>query len=125
MENSAQFIEIDYHYTMNKQVTDISESLQVMAEEMQQKHKTIESKHSEICQLNRNTDKFNSELRKRNKRIEELECKLAKYESHDKNSGKSSIPPSKENMKSEVICRTKSLRKSNWQKARWATGTHE
>lgn len=101
---------------MDKHVTDISESLQVMADEMRQMRKTIESQHSEICQLNRNIDKLNSELRKRNKRIEELECKLAKYESPDKNSGNSSKPPSKEDMKSEVIRRTKSLRKPTGKK---------
>lgn len=87
-----------------------------MADEMRKMRKTIESQYAEICQLNRNIDKLNADLHKRNKRIEELEEKLAKYESPDKNSGNSSIPPSKENMKSEVVRRTKSLRKPTGKK---------
>ena len=59
--------------------------------------------------MNRNIDKLNADLRKRDKRIEELEAKLAKYESPDKNSGNSSTPPSKENLKAEAIRRTKTL----------------
>ena len=62
-----------------------------------------------LCNLNRNIDKLNADLRKRDKRIEELEAKLAKYESPDKNSGNSSTPPSKENLKAEAIRRTKTL----------------
>ena len=101
---------------VNEKVTDISDALQAMTEEMRLMRETIASQHSDICQLNRNIDRLNADLRKRDKRIEELEAKLAKYESPDKNSGNSSTPPSKENMKAEAIRRTKTLRKPTGRK---------
>jgi transposase len=55
-------------------------------------------------------------LHKRDKRIEELEAKLAKYEAPEKNSNNSSTPPSKENIKDEAIRRTKTLRKPTGRK---------
>lgn len=61
-------------------------------------------------------ESYNVELHKRDKRIEELEKKLSSYETPDKNSGNSSTPPSKENMKDENIRRTKSLRKPTGRK---------
>ena len=96
---------------VNQKVTDISEALQAMTDEMRLMRETIASQHSEICQLNRNIDRLNADLRKRDKRIEDLEARLAKYEAPDKNSGNSSTPPSKESIKDEAIRRTKSLRK--------------
>ena len=96
---------------VNEKVTDISEALLTMTEEMRLMRETIDSQHSDICGLNRNIDRLNAELHKRDKRIEELEKKLSAYESPDKNSGNSSTPPSKENIKDENIRRTKTLRK--------------
>ena len=96
---------------MNEKVTDISEALQTMTEEMRLMRETIDSQHSDICQLNRNIDRLNAELHKRDKEIEDLKDKLSKYETPDKHSGNSSTPPSKENMKDENIRRTKTLRK--------------
>ena len=101
---------------VNEKVTDISEALLVMTDEMRLMRETIDSQHSDICQLSRNIDRLNAELRKRDKRIEELEAQLAKYETPDKNSGNSSTPPSKENMKDENIRRTKTLRKPTGRK---------
>ena len=101
---------------MNEKVTDISDALQAMTEEMRLMRETIDSQHSDICQLNRNIDRLNAELRKRDKRIAELEEKLSRYEAPDKNSGNSSTPPSKENMKDEAIRRTKTLRKPTGRK---------
>ena len=62
-------------------------------------------------QLNRNIYRLNADLRKRDKRIKELEAELAKYKAPDKNAGNSSTPPSKEGIKDEAIRRTKPLRK--------------
>ena len=101
---------------VNEKVTDISEALLVMTDEMRLMRETIDSQHSEICQLNRNVECLHVELHKRDKRIEELETKLAKYEAPDKNSNNSSTPPSKEKMKDEVIRRTKTLRKPTGRK---------
>mgnify|MGYP002626987309 FL=1 len=101
---------------VNEKVTDISEALLTMTEEMRLMRETIDSQHSDICQLNRNIDRLNVELHKRDKEIQDLEDKLAKYEAPDKNSGNSSTPPSKENMKDEAIRRTKTLRKPTGRK---------
>ena len=101
---------------VNEKVTDISDVLQTMADEMRLMRETIASQHSDICQLNRNIDRLNAELRKRDKRIEELETELARYKTPDKNSDNSSTPPSKESMKAEAIRRTKTLRKPTGRK---------
>ena len=87
-----------------------------MTEEMRLMHETIDSQHAEICRLSRLVESNNVELHKRDKRIEELEAKLSKYETPDKNSGNSSTPPSKESMKDEAIRRTKTLRKHTGRK---------
>ena len=102
--------------TMNQKVTDISETLHAMTEEMRLMRETIGSQHADICQLNRKIDRLNADLRKRDKQIEELKVRLAKYETPSKNSGNSSTPPSKENMKAEVVRRTKTLRKPTGRK---------
>lgn len=77
---------------------------------------TIDSQHADICQLNRNIDRLNADLRKRDKEIQDLKDRLAKYEAPDKNSGNSSTPPSKESMKAEAIRRTRTLRKPTGRK---------
>ena len=101
---------------VNEKVTDISETLLAMTDEMRLMRETIDSQHSDICQLNRNIDRLNAELHKRDREIQDLKDKLARYESPDKNSGNSSTPPSKENMKDENIRRTKTLRKPTGRK---------
>lgn len=78
---------------VNEKVTDISEALLTMTEEMRLMRETIDSQHADICQLNRNIDRLNADLRKRDKQIDELKAKLARYEAPDKNSGNSSTPP--------------------------------
>ena len=101
---------------MKEAVTDIYETLLAMTEEVRLLRETIGSQHTDICRLNRNIDKLNADLRKRDKRIKELEEKLAKYETPNKNSGNSNTPPSKENIKAEAIRRTKTLRKPTGRK---------
>ena len=101
---------------MKEAVTDIYETLLAMTEEVRLLRETIGSQHTDICRLNRNIDKLNADLRKRDKRIKELEEKLAEYETPNKNSGNSNTPPSKENIKAEAIRRTKTLRKPTGRK---------
>ena len=101
---------------MKEAVTDIYETLLAMTEEVRLLREIIGSQHTDICRLNRNIDKLNADLRKRDKRIKELEEKLAKYETPNKNSGNSNTPPSKENIKAEAIRRTKTLRKPTGRK---------
>ena len=101
---------------VNQKVMDISDVLQTLLDEMRLMRETIVSQHSDLCQLNRNIDRLNADLRKRDKQIEELKTRLAKYEAPDKNSGNSSTPPSKEGIKDEAIRRTKTLRKPTGRK---------
>ena len=101
---------------VNQKVTDISEVLHSMKEDMRLMRETIASQHSEICRLSRLVESHNVELHKRDRRIEELEAELAKYKAPDKNSGNSSTPPSKESIKAEAVRRTKTLRKPTGRK---------
>lgn len=96
---------------MKEQVTDISKVLLNIAEEMRLMHETINQQHTEITKLNRNIESLNHQLRKKNEEIAKLKNRLSKYETPDKNSGNSSMPPGKERMKDEVVRRTKTLRK--------------
>ncbi|KIP61803.1 transposase [Prevotella pectinovora] len=77
---------------------------------------TINQQHTEITKLNRNIESLNHQLRKKNEEIAELKKLLSKYETPDKNSGNSSMPPGKERMKDEIVRRTKTLRKPSGKK---------
>ena len=108
--------------SVKKTVKDIADVLKSMNEKLESMQKTIDSQYDTICSLNRNVDRLNAEVCKRNARIEELEKRLAKYETPDKNSNNSSTPPSKEKMKDEVVRRTKTLRKKSGLKPGGQTG---
>lgn len=101
---------------MKEQVADILEVLKSMAEEMLSMRKTIDQQYSEIARLSRNIEALNHQLRKKNEENAKLRERLSKYEHPDKNSGNSSTPPSKENMKDEIVRRTKTLRKPSGKK---------
>ena len=101
---------------VNEKVTDISEALLTMMDEMRLMRETIDSQHAEICNLNRNAEALHQEIRCLKKENEALHEQLAKYETPEKNSGNSSTPPSKESMKDEAIRRTKTLRKPTGRK---------
>lgn len=101
---------------MKEQVTDISKVLLNIAEEMRLMRETINQQHTEITKLNRNIESLNHQLRKKNEEIAKLKNRLSKYETPDKNSGNSSMPPGKERMKDEVVRRTKTLRKPSGKK---------
>ena len=88
---------------VNEQVKDITEAIQSLQSDMQLMRKTIDSQHRQICQQVRSIEK----LSKENK---ELRKRLSKYEDCPKDSSNSSVPPSKESIKSEVKRRTNSLR---------------
>ena len=101
---------------MKEQVTDISEVLKGMAEEILSMRKTIDQQYSEIARLSRNIEALNHQPRKKNEEIAKLRERLSKYEHPDKNSGNSSTPPSKESMKDEIVRRTKTLREPSGKK---------
>ena len=80
-----------------------------MTAEMRLVCETIASQHSGVCRLNRNIDRINAELRKRDKENQEFRDRLSRYEASDRNSGNSSTPPLKDIIRFEVIRRTKTL----------------
>lgn len=98
---------------MKEQVTDISKTLNELANELKSMRQTVDSQYIEICQLTRTVQAQSKEIRTLKKENAELRVRLSKYEQPPKDSNNSSTPPSKENMKSEVIRRTKSLREKS------------
>lgn len=102
--------------SMKEQVTDISDVLKNLFEELRSMRETIDSQYAEICRLNRNAEALNLKIRKLEDENRQLKERLSKHDSPDKNSTNSSTPPSKEKMKDEVIRRTKSLRKPTGRK---------
>lgn len=91
---------------VKEQVTDISAMLQSLTKDMQSMRETIDAQHTEIVSLKRNISRLQNENR-------DLRKRLSKYETPDKNSTNSSVPPTKEQMKDEVVRRTKTLRKKS------------
>ena len=74
---------------MNNNVTDIFQALKNLEGKISSLEKTVDDQQECICNLTR----VNDRLRKEN-RI--LKNRLAKYESPDKDSNNSSVPPSKD-----------------------------
>lgn len=109
--------------SVEQQVNDIAEVLRGLSAQIESMQKTIDSQHSTICQINRNGQAqlkkiktLERMLKKKDKENEELRKRLSKYEEPPKNSGNSSTPPSKEQMKDEIVRRTRSLRKPSGKK---------
>lgn len=87
-----------------------------MTAEMRLMRETLNQQYAEIANLNRSIEALNCQIRKKDDTIAKLTERLSKYENPKKNSGNSGIPPSKENMKDEILRRTKTLRKSSGKK---------
>lgn len=98
---------------MDEQVTDISQTLKELANDLKAMRHTVDSQHTELCQLNRRVQVQSKEIKTLKKENTELRTRLSKYEEPPKDSTNSSTPPSKESMKSEVLRRTKSLRETS------------
>ena len=108
---------------MKQQVNDIAEVLRGLSVQIESMQKTIDSQHATICQINRTSQGHFKEIRdlkrmlkKKDKENEDLRKRLSRYEEPPKNSGNSSTPPSKEQMRDEIVRRTKSLRKPSGRK---------
>lgn len=71
---------------MKDQVTDISNVLQNMAEDMRLMRETINQQYAEIARLSGNIESLNHQLRKKNEEFVELKNRLSKYENPSKNS---------------------------------------
>lgn len=109
--------------SVKQQVNDITEVLRGLSAQIESMQETIDSQHSTICQINRNGQAqlkkiktLERMLKKKDQENEELRKRLSKYEEPPKNSGNSSTPPSKEQMKDEIVRRTRSLRKPSGKK---------
>ena len=109
--------------SVKQQVNDISEVLRGLSAQIESMQKTIDSQHATICQINRNGQAqlkkikaLERMLKKKDKELDVLRKRLSKYEEPPRNSGNSSTPPSKEQMKDEIVRRTKSLRKPSGNK---------
>ena len=98
---------------MNEQVVDISETLKYLSNELNSMRQTVDSQHAEICKLNRKVAAQSKEIRTLKKENSSLRKRLSKYEQPSKDSKNSSVPPSKEGLKTEVIRRTNSLREKS------------
>ena len=70
--------------SVKQTVTDIADVLKSMNEKLELMQKTIDSQYDTIYTLNRNINKLNAELSKRNTIIEDLKKRLAKYETPEK-----------------------------------------
>ena len=115
--NYLYFLILFYTFAvMEGNVSDISEALSVLTEELRMLRASNDAQYAEICRLTRLVESLNAEIRKRDKKIEELQDRLSKHDAPDKNSTNSSTPPSKERMKDEVVRRTKTLRKPTGRK---------
>ena len=108
---------------VKQQVDDIADVLRGLSAQIESMQKTIDSQHATICRINRTSQGHLKEIRdlkrmlkKKDKENEDLRKRLSKYEEPPKNSGNSSTPPSKEQMKDEIVRRTKSLRKPSGRK---------
>lgn len=109
--------------SVKQQVNDIAEVLRGLSSQIESMQKTIDSQHATICQINRTSQGQLKEIRdlkrmlkKKDKDNGELRKRLSKYEESPKNSGNSSTRPSKEQMKDEIVRRTRSLRKPSGKK---------
>ena len=69
---------------MKEQVTDISEVLQEMTEEMRLLRETVNRQYAENVKLNRNINALNLQIRKKDTELTKLREHLAKYENSDK-----------------------------------------
>ncbi len=91
---------------MNEQVEDITKTLKYLVNELNSMRQTVDSQHDEICRLNRKVEAQSKEIRTLKKENSSLRKRLSKYEEPPKDSNNSTIPPSKEGLKTEIIRRT-------------------
>lgn len=99
---------------MQRQVNDMSQTLQAIVEELQLlSQSNVGQQYNLICQLNRNSGAQLCEIRSLRKENAILRERLSKPEQPPIDSNNSSIPPRKENIKSEVKRWTNSLREKS------------
>lgn len=103
--------------SVNQQV-DIEQYLQEFRSEIGRLNKTVSDLTEDNARLNRRVEAQNVEIKSLKSDNADLRDKLSKYEDPEppKNSGNSSVPPSKEKMGDEIKRRTNSLREKSGKK---------
>lgn len=72
--NYLYFLILFYTFAvMEGNVSDISEALSVLTEELRMLRASNDAQYAEICRLTRLVESLNAEIRKRDKKIEELQ----------------------------------------------------
>ena len=99
---------------MNQQV-DIEKYLEEFRSEISRQHKTIKDLTDDVARLNRRIEAQNVEIKTLKSENKDLRERLSVCEDVQppKNSGNSSVPPSKERMDDEIKRRTSSLREKS------------
>lgn len=103
-------------FTLVKQeVNDISSAIQSLVRDMESMRKSMDEMSRTISAQSRTIDRQTVELIKLRRENKELKKCLGDERTPQppKNSGNSSVPPSKEQMSAEAVRRTKSLRKKS------------
>lgn len=100
--------------SVNQRV-DIERYLEEFRSSMARMESTVAELTEDNARLNRRVEAQNVEIRSLKSENASLKDKLSKYENPEppKNSGNSSVPPSKEKMSDEIKRRTKSLREKS------------
>lgn len=103
--------------SVNQEV-DIDKCLEEFRSEISRQHKTIKDLTDDVARLNRRVEAQNVEIKSLKSENKDLRERLSKYEDPQppKNSGNSSVPPSKERMGDEIKRRTSSLREKSGKK---------
>lgn len=109
---------------MQEQVKDIESVLKCLTSKLGELEKTVSEQGTEIDRLNRLDTCHKKDMHEAKQTIRKLEAennelkeKLSKYEKPEKDSHNSSVPPSKESIKSREIRRTQSLRQKSGRKS--------
>ena len=103
--------------SVNQQV-DIERYLEEFRSEISRQRKTIKDLTDDVARLNRRVEAQNVEIKSLESENKDLQERLSKYENPQppKNSGNSSVPPSKERIGDEIKRRTSSLREKSGKK---------
>lgn len=104
--------------SVNQQV-DIEKYLEAFRSEIGQLNKTVKDLSDDNARLYRRVEAQNVEIQSLKSENNDLRGRLSKYEDPQppKNSGNSSVPPSKESMGDEIRRRTSSLREKSGRKS--------
>jgi len=99
-------VKVAYLCVVKEQVTDKQDALLAISERLALMEQTVYDQGAEISRLNRLVDQ-------KDKTIRDLKQRLSKYEEPPKDSQNSSIPPTQDTIKNQIVRHTSSLRKKS------------